>query len=88
MPRLTFEFMSSKTHQGHIALSEPMASIVQPSPPLTPTIIRPSSHLILFQVLSGGKHRQISHSGRDSAGWSMFNGRLAVKRPPASSEPP
>ena len=61
MPGFTFESMSSKAHQAHIARSEPMTSKVKQGsslgscptfPSLNPHYNRPLS-LNLCQVLSG-----------------------------------
>ena len=60
--------MSSKAHQAHIALSEPMTSKVQQGSNLSssPTFLSPNPYinptigsLTLCQVLSGGRQRQI-----------------------------
>ena len=61
MPGPKFGSMFSLAHQAHIALSRLMTSRARawPSPPLIPTIIWPSGHLTLCQVLSCGRQRQI-----------------------------
>ena len=68
MPRHMFGSMSCQVHQAHIALCEPMTSIVQQSSSLGWSPTSPSLNLhykptfgslTLCQVLEGGRQRQI-----------------------------